>query len=108
SAPLSFNKKKTIMLEAVRDPGNMGTIIRIADWFGIHQIVCSPDCVDVYNAKTIQATMGSIARIPIISTDLIAALQKKGNVPALATTLRGNPVTTLEKMKEGIIIIGNE
>ncbi len=106
--PFSYHKKRTLMLEAIRDPGNMGTIIRIADWFGIDQIVCSKDCVDIYNAKTIQSTMGSIARIPIASMDLATCLREKGKVPAFATTLEGESISSFDKIQEGIIIIGNE
>jgi RNA methyltransferase, TrmH family len=98
----------TLALEAIRDPGNMGTIIRIADWFGIHQIICTPDCVDAYNAKTIQATMGSIMRVPVIETDLVALLKTPGQVASYAATLHGNNIADTKKLQEGIILIGNE
>lgn len=100
--------KITLLLEAIRDPGNLGTIIRIADWFGIPQVVCSADCVDVYNSKTIQATMGSIARVKIWSGSLSEILQKNKDVPLFATTLEGKPVTQFSKIAEGVIAIGNE
>lgn len=97
----------TLALETIQDPGNMGTLIRIADWFGISQVVCSPDCVDVYNPKTIQATMGSIARVRIITLPLLPWLHTCG-VPAYAATLHGQDLTGFSTLKEGIILIGNE
>lgn len=98
----------TLALEAIRDPGNMGTIIRIADWFGVRQIICTPDCVDAYNAKTIQATMGSIMRVPVIETDLAALLKTPGQVASYAATLHGHNIANTKKLQEGIILIGNE
>lgn len=98
----------TLALEAIRDPGNMGTIIRIADWFGIRQIICSPDCVDAYNAKTIQATMGSMMRVPVIEMDLFTLLKTPDQVASYAATLYGHNIVDTKKLKEGIILIGNE
>jgi TrmH family RNA methyltransferase len=95
----------TIALETIQDPGNLGTIIRIADWFGIKQVICSPDCVDAYNPKTIQATMGSIARVRIIESEIIPLLQE---VPSYAATLHGTNIVEFKKIEEGIILIGNE
>ena len=66
----------TLVLDGVQDPGNMGTIIRTADWFGFKNIICSADCVEVFNPKTVQATMGSLARINVYETDLPALLEK--------------------------------
>ncbi|CAL1520236.1 RNA methyltransferase [Chitinophaga sp. MM2321] len=96
-----------LALEAIQDPGNMGTLIRIADWFGIPQIICSPDCVDVYNPKTIQATMGSIARVRIAEHD-IQDLLRQTSLPSFAATLHGNNIADYPVIKEGIILIGNE
>ncbi|WP_143307756.1 TrmH family RNA methyltransferase [Chitinophaga vietnamensis] len=96
-----------LALEAIQDPGNMGTIIRIADWFGIPQIICSPDCVDVYNPKTIQATMGSLARVRIAEHD-IPSLLRQTVLPSYAATLHGDDITGFGKLAEGIILIGNE
>jgi TrmH family RNA methyltransferase len=107
-APPVFSKNITLALEAIRDPGNMGTIIRIADWFGIRQIICSPDCVDAYNAKTIQATMGSIMRVPVIEMELTTLLKTPGQVPSYAATLHGHNIVHTKTLKEGIILIGNE
>ncbi|WP_420826297.1 TrmH family RNA methyltransferase [Chitinophaga solisilvae] len=96
-----------LALEAIQDPGNMGTLIRIADWFGIPQVICSPDCVDVYNPKTIQATMGSIARVRIAEHD-IKELLRQTALPSYAATLHGEDITAFGKLPEGIILIGNE
>ncbi|MBV8253864.1 MAG: RNA methyltransferase [Chitinophaga sp.] len=96
-----------LALEAIQDPGNMGTIIRIADWFGISQIICSPDCVDVYNPKTIQATMGSIARVRIVETDIKEMLAQT-SLPSYAATLHGKDITEYSRLTEGILLIGNE
>lgn len=105
--PLVLKGQVSLALDTIQDPGNMGTLIRIADWFGIRQLICTPDCVDVYNPKTIQATMGSIARVNIIETDLLPLLEK-AEVPSYAATLHGKDITTFSKLAEGIILIGNE
>lgn len=98
----------TIVLETIQDPGNLGTIIRIADWFGIRQIICSPDCVDAYNAKTIQSTMGSIMRIPVIVKDIPELLAGNKNIPSYAATLHGDNIAGTPKITEGLVLIGNE
>ncbi len=98
----------TLLLEAIRDPGNMGSIIRIADWFALPQIICSHDCVDVYNPKTVQATMGSLSRVKVWSGDLKTLLQNRPDIPLFATTLEGRALTEFEKIDEGILAIGNE
>ncbi|MBV7533600.1 RNA methyltransferase [Chitinophaga sp. sic0106] len=107
SAQLPGKGSLVLALEAIQDPGNMGTIIRIADWFGIKEIVCSPDCVDVYNPKTIQATMGSIARVRISETDIKSFLENTA-LPSYAATLHGKDITQFSRLTEGIILIGNE
>jgi TrmH family RNA methyltransferase len=96
-----------LALETIQDPGNLGTIIRIADWFGIPQVICSPDCVDAYNPKTIQATMGSIARVQVTESDITQLLQQT-KVPAYAATLQGRNIVEFAPIKEGILLIGNE
>lgn len=98
----------SLMLETVQDPGNLGTIIRIADWFGIKQVICSPDCVDAYNAKTVQSTMGSITRVKVLTADLVALLKEQAAVPAFAATLDGENIADFSKITEGVILIGNE
>jgi TrmH family RNA methyltransferase len=106
----SFHAKDeiTLVLDAIQDPGNLGTIIRIADWFGISQIVCSKDSVDLYNPKVVQSTMGSIARVHVLYTDVAAWLSEQGAVPIYAAALEGEDMSSMNKIKEGIIVIGNE
>ncbi|HRO43415.1 MAG TPA: RNA methyltransferase [Flavipsychrobacter sp.] len=94
-------------LDNIQDPGNMGTIIRIADWFGIQNIICSPNCVDVYNPKVVQAAMGSHLRISFFETDLQEFIES-GNIPVFAATLSGKSIYDYQPMKEGILLIGNE
>ncbi len=98
----------TLALDGIQDPGNLGTIIRTADWFGIEQIVCSNDSAEVYNPKVVQATMGSIARVKVIYTDLNQWLVEQKDISIYATTLEGEDVTAVKKIKEGVIIFGNE
>ncbi|MBL7748746.1 MAG: RNA methyltransferase [Chitinophagaceae bacterium] len=86
----------------------MGTIIRIADWFGIRQIVCNEETADSYNPKVVQATMGSIARVSIYYTDLVSWIKEQKGVSLYAAALDGRNVTTMDKVKDGIIVIGNE
>ena len=98
----------TLALDTVQDPGNLGTIIRIADWFGIKQIVCSLDSADIYNLKVVQSTMGSIARVKIIYTDLKEWLGTQENISIYAASLQGDNIAGIKKINEGIIVIGNE
>jgi TrmH family RNA methyltransferase len=98
----------SLVLDAIRDPGNLGTIIRIADWFGVSQIICSADCTDMYNSKVVQATMGSIARVNVFYTDLPGWLKQRSGVRVYAAMLEGKDVTKMSTIKEGLIIIGNE
>lgn len=98
-----------LMLDDIRDPGNMGTIIRTADWFGIKQIICSNSCVDMYNPKVVQATMGSLFRVNVFYADLkeyLELLPKDQSV--YGTLLEGENIYQSKLDKEGIIIIGNE
>lgn len=97
-----------LALENIQDPGNLGTIIRIADWFGIAQIVCSPGTADLYNPKVVQATMGSILRVGLHYLDLVSWISSQGKVPVCAATLDGSDIRSVSPLKEGIIIIGNE
>lgn len=108
-AIVDFNTKNriTLVLDTIQDPGNLGTIIRIADWFAIDQVVCSNDCADIYNPKVVQSTMGSIARVKIIYTDIEKWL-KESEVSIYAATLEGQDIATIKKIEEGIIVIGNE
>jgi RNA methyltransferase, TrmH family len=108
SQPAFHTKNKiTIALDTIQDPGNMGTIIRTADWFGISQIVCSHDSADIYNPKVVQSTMGSIARVHVSYVDLEQWIKEQG-VKVYAAALDGNDVRKTKNLQEGIIIIGNE
>jgi RNA methyltransferase, TrmH family len=100
--------KITLALDCIQDPGNLGTIIRTADWFGINQIVCSNDSAEVYNPKVVQATMGSIARVKVLYTDLQDWLAEQKDIGIYATILEGEDISTVKKIQEGIIIFGNE
>ena len=103
------NGQLSIALDSVQDPGNLGTIIRIADWFGISNIICSEDTVDAYNPKVVQATMGSIARVNIIYTNLLELLDGlPADFPVYGTLLDGENIYTQELTPHGLIIMGNE
>ena len=97
----------SLALDGIQDPGNLGTIIRIADWFGINTIYCSEDTADAYNPKVVQATMGSLAHINIVYCDLVALLQQYDG-PIYGTLLDGNNIYQQELSEKGIIVMGNE
>mgnify|MGYP006315624233 FL=1 len=105
---LQLNGNITIALDAIQDPGNLGTIIRIADWFGIKYIICGNGTADMYSPKVVQSTMGSLGRVNIIYTDLPVWLSKNKQVKIYAASLDGKDIRRLGKLTEGIIIIGNE
>lgn len=96
-----------VALDDIRDPGNLGTIIRLCDWFGISHIVCSSETVDCYNPKVIQATMGSVSRVNIVYTDLAELLQT-AEVPLYGTFLGGENIYEMKEVKPGVIVMGNE
>lgn len=100
--------KISIMLDDLQDPGNMGTIIRIADWFGVDQIVCSKNSVECYNPKVVQSTMGSLARVNILYTDLFIFIQNNTEIPLYSAALNGESIFEMGTISEGIIVIGNE
>ena len=99
----------SLALDGIQDPGNLGTIIRIADWFGISTIYCSPDTVDAWNPKVVQATMGSLARVNIVYTELPALLDSlPADFPVYGTLLDGENIYTQQLTSHGLIIMGNE
>jgi TrmH family RNA methyltransferase len=112
--PKEAENEIILALDGINDPGNLGTMIRTADWFGINKIVCSQDCADAWQAKTIQSTMGSIFRIQIIETDLKEFLSKTQNLNKSATPIYGalmegeNIFKKKIEKKNGVIIIGSE
>ena len=104
-----IEKQLCLALDDVQDPGNLGTIIRIADWFGIGHIFCSTNTVDVYSPKVVQATMGALSRVHlhyVSLTELIGKLNK--NVPIYGTLLDGTNIYTQELSTTGLIVMGNE
>lgn len=109
TAVISFSGTLVLALDGVQDPGNLGTIIRIADWFGIATIVCSEDTADAWNPKVIQATMGSIARVNIVYTNLLDTIDAlPPDYPIYGTLLDGENIYTQPLSAEGLIIMGNE
>jgi len=107
-AALDFSNTLSLMLDGIQDPGNLGTIIRIADWFGISNIVCSEDCADAFAPKVVQATMGSIARVKLLYTDLVALAKKTRPLQLYAATLDGQSVHQQQPIKEAVLVTGNE
>ena len=101
------NSGLTIALDAINDPGNLGTIIRLCDWFGVNQLVCSKDTVDCYNQKVVQASMGSLTRVSIHYTDLENYITKS-NLDTFIADMDGENVYKTKLPKEGILIMGNE
>ena len=107
---LSTSARFILALDGIANPGNMGTMIRTAEWFGIHDIVCSHDCVEIWNPKVIQATMGSVFRINVTEVDLpiFLAEQKQGGKAIYGALLEGENLFELKEKPEGIIVIGSE
>ena len=96
-----------LALDDIRDPGNLGTILRLCDWFGIEQLVCSEKTVDLYNPKVVQATMGSIARVKVVYTDLEHWLGQTA-LPVFGTFMGGQNIYQTQLPQEGVIVMGNE
>lgn len=96
-----------VALDDVRDPGNLGTIIRLCDWFGIETLFCSEESVDIYNPKVVQATMGSISRVNVVYGNLETFLSQT-KLPIFGTFMDGKNIYQEELPKEGIIVMGNE
>ncbi len=108
SWPTATNKTGfTLVLDGIQDPGNMGTIIRIADWFGIQHILCSQDCADAFAPKVVQSTMGGIVRVQINYGSLTDLLLNQP-LPIFAAALNGQPLTDIKPVKKGYLVIGNE
>ena len=99
-----------LALDGVQNPGNLGTLIRLADWFGIGDVVCSPDCADCFNPKVVQATMGAILRVRVHYTALPEwlAAARRGGAPVYGTFLEGDNLYTTELTAAGIVVMGNE
>jgi RNA methyltransferase, TrmH family len=97
-----------LLLNNIQDPGNMGSLVRIADWFGISQVICDLQTADLYNPKVVQATMGSISRIPVSYLPLPEFITTHREIPLFATVLDGTDLRQLPKIDHGMILIGNE
>ncbi len=106
----SMDDNLVLALDTIQDPGNMGTIMRIADWFGINTIVCSDNCVDVFNPKVIQATMGAFLRVKVYYTNLEDFLknQKNKGISIYGALLNGEVIYDAELSNNGILLMGNE
>ena len=107
---LNLNTELCLALDFIQDPGNLGTILRIADWFGINTVICSENTVDVFNPKVVQASMGAIFRIKTTYTNLENFLLEasKSQIPVYGTFMDGNNIYTESLTKNGIIVLGNE
>ncbi len=107
--PSCWENDFSLVLDDIRDPGNLGAIIRIADWFGIPQIICSPDTVDQYNPKVVQAAMGSHARVKVINQAVAETLREfHKEIPVYGLMLDGENLYEANLKKHGFILIGNE
>lgn len=100
--------KITLVLDDIQDPGNLGTIIRIADWFGVENIFCSLHTADMYNSKVVQSTMASIQRINLVYTNLAEWLDGVEGIETFAAALNGDSLNSVSGLSEGILLIGNE
>ena len=109
-AQKQLQEELCLALDSIQDPGNLGTIIRLCDWFGIKEIFCSTTTADCYSPKVVQATMGAIARVRVHYTDLQTFLSKisEANIPIYGTFLEGENIYKTELTKNGIIVMGNE
>ena len=105
----TLNNDWIVMLDNVQDPGNLGTIIRLCDWFGVKHIICSNTSVDVYNPKVVQATMGSIFRMKIYYTTLVSVLTElPKNINVFGTYMGGHSLKSVAKKTKGVLLFGNE
>lgn len=100
--------KWILALDTIQDPGNMGTIIRTADWFGVKHIICQKDSADIYNPKVVQATMGSLASVKVFYDDLANWLQAHAELRVYAADLTGQDVKQVKPGQKGVLVIGNE
>lgn len=107
--PLPLEQSELVIaLDTIQDPGNLGTIIRLADWFGVRQVWCSSETVDVYNPKVVQASMGSVFRVHVLYTNLSTLLAQHTHIPIYAADLQGTSVYDLQLSNPAILVMGNE
>jgi RNA methyltransferase, TrmH family len=102
-----FDSATNLYLDDIRDPGNLGTIIRIADWFGISQVICSPNCTELYNPKTLQASMGAVLRVNVCVMPFESVFERCISKPIYGAVLNGENIYT-SRLQNGLIVIGNE
>lgn len=113
-APIQRNEIKIsksqmmLVLDGIQDPGNMGTIIRSADWFGIKDVYVSSNCVDIYNSKVIQSSMGSLVHIRVMEADIEKLLSANSDIPVIGADMNGIPIKQIQKRKPCFMIIGSE
>lgn len=105
--PAEASRNLVLALDTIQDPGNLGTIVRIADWFGIHDIICTRETVDLFNPKTVQATMGALSRVRVHYLDLPATLRSL-DCPVYGTFLGGENIYSAGLSNSGVIVVGNE
>jgi len=98
----------TLMLDAVQDPGNLGTIIRIASWFGIRQVILGFGCADPYNPKTVQSSMGAIGMVRVVQDDLVKIIEANPDIPVCGTLLNGENIYEAELRLPAFVVMGNE
>ena len=103
-----LEKRLALVLDGIQDPGNFGTILRIADWFGIKDVFCSKDTVDVYNPKAVQATMGAVSRVNVVYCSLSELFATYKEMPVYGTLLDGNNIYETPLAQAGFIVMGNE
>ncbi|BDX36837.1 RNA methyltransferase [Tenuifilaceae bacterium CYCD] len=106
---IDFTNELVLALDTIQDPGNLGTIVRLADWFGINSIICSRETVDIFSPKVIQSTMGAITRVRVIFCNLTEELTKiKSKVPIYGTFMEGSNIYRTELKPKGVVVMGNE
>jgi len=101
------DKGLTLVLDDVKDPGNLGTIIRLCDWFNVTQLICSPKTVDCYNPIVVQATMGSLTRVSIVYTDILEVI-KNTKRPCFVSVMDGENIYATDLPNEAVLVMGNE
>ncbi|MCB0430227.1 MAG: RNA methyltransferase [Flavobacteriales bacterium] len=109
-SPEMIRGRTAFICDGIRDPGNLGTLVRTADWFGHPCMICSPDCADLFNPKTVQSTMGSVFRVPVFYMDLqpLMKLFRESHSPIWATTLDGDNLFDRQDIAPGLILLGSE
>jgi RNA methyltransferase, TrmH family len=104
----AFENTLSLLLDGIQDPGNLGTIVRTSDWFGLRQVICSRDCADIFNNKAVQSTMGSISRVQVLYEDPEELIRLHPGLPVYAAVLEGNSLYKTGPAPAGFLLIGNE